>query len=160
MYRVAISPEMRSKSKMRPLTASSDGGESRRWRMISERPRDAGNEHRRVPHEPPRVIRIEDRNSMSGPRVRELDVAFFDPSYTGRAGLRQFRESFRSERLFGFLRRKQPAKRRTFRRRRRCGTGRLLVLSRVGDGLDGSPLMGWWRGEFILHRPLFSLFTS
>ena len=26
---------------MRPLTASSDGGESRRWRMISERPRDA-----------------------------------------------------------------------------------------------------------------------
>ena len=26
---------------MRPLTASSDGGESRRWRKISERPRDA-----------------------------------------------------------------------------------------------------------------------
>ena len=41
IYRVATSPEMRSKSKMRQLTASSDGGESRRWRMISERPRDA-----------------------------------------------------------------------------------------------------------------------
>ena len=32
IYRVAISPEMRSKSKVRPPTASSDGGESRRWR--------------------------------------------------------------------------------------------------------------------------------
>ena len=41
IYRVAISPEMRSKSKVRPPTASSDGDESRRWRMISERPRDA-----------------------------------------------------------------------------------------------------------------------
>ena len=75
---LAISPEMRSKSKMRPLTASSDGFESRRWRLISERPQDAGNEHRRVPHEPPRVIRIEDRNSVAAPGVRELDVALFD----------------------------------------------------------------------------------
>ena len=75
---LAISPEMRSKSKMRPLTASSDGCESRRWRMISERPQDAGNEHRRVPHEPSRVIGIEDGHSMAAPGVRELDVAFFD----------------------------------------------------------------------------------
>mmetsp|Transcript_8471 Transcript_8471/g.22870 ORF Transcript_8471/g.22870 Transcript_8471/m.22870 type:complete len:143 (+) Transcript_8471:1008-1436(+) len=41
MYRVAISPETRSKSKTKPPTASSDGGESHRWRTISERPRDA-----------------------------------------------------------------------------------------------------------------------
>ena len=41
MYRVAISPEMRSKSKMRPPTASFDGGESHRWRKAAERPRDA-----------------------------------------------------------------------------------------------------------------------
>ncbi len=37
MYRVAISPEMRSKSKMRPPTTSSDGGESRRWRKGTPR---------------------------------------------------------------------------------------------------------------------------
>ena len=41
MYRVAISPETRSKSKKRPPTASSAGDESRRWRNIVERPRDA-----------------------------------------------------------------------------------------------------------------------
>ena len=87
---LAISPEMRSKSKMRPLTASSDGCESRRWRMISERPQDAGNEHGGVPHESPRVIGIENGHAVAGPRIRELDVAFFDPSYTGRAGLGQF----------------------------------------------------------------------
>ena len=40
-YRVAISPETRSKSKQRPPTASSAGDESRRWRTIVERPRDA-----------------------------------------------------------------------------------------------------------------------
>ena len=41
IYRVAISPETRSKSKMRPPTASSDGGESHRWRKTAGRPRDA-----------------------------------------------------------------------------------------------------------------------
>ena len=41
IYRVAISPETCSKSKVRPPTASSDQGESHRWRMISERPQDA-----------------------------------------------------------------------------------------------------------------------
>ena len=33
--------DIRSKSKSKPPTSSRDGHESRRWRMISERPRDA-----------------------------------------------------------------------------------------------------------------------
>ena len=37
----SISPEMYSKSKVRPPTASSDEDESYRWRVISERPQDA-----------------------------------------------------------------------------------------------------------------------
>ena len=54
--------------------------------MISEeRPQDAGDEHRRVPHEPPRVIRVKNGYFVAGPRVRELDVALLHASYTGRS---------------------------------------------------------------------------
>ena len=41
IYRVAISPEMRSKSKTRPPTTSSPGDDARRWREGAAAPRDA-----------------------------------------------------------------------------------------------------------------------
>ena len=91
------------------------------------------------------MVGIEDRDLMAAPRMRELDVALLDPSYTGRAGLRQFRQSFRSEAFLRFFWSEQLAERRTFGRRRRGGTGRLLVLSRVGYRFHGSSLMCGWR---------------